>query len=93
MFPHLNLGKDGSLPRGAKDIGQGYTLLRACQNTPEPVMDAEANAILKYWEETMDRKHGPGGMSRIRRIHFGRRHASRFFSFNYSLSHSNISFT
>ena len=51
MFPHLNLGKDGSLPCGAKDIGQGYTLLHACQNTPEPVMDAEVNVILKYWEE------------------------------------------
>jgi hypothetical protein len=51
MFPHLNLGKDGSLPRGAKDLGQGYALLHACQNTPEPVTDAEANAIVKYWEE------------------------------------------
>ena len=51
MFPHLNLGKDGSLPCGAKDIGQGYILLHACQNTPKPVTDAEANAILKYWKE------------------------------------------
>ncbi len=51
MFPHLNLGKNGSLPRGVKDLGQGYTLLRACQNTAKPVTDAKANVILKYWEE------------------------------------------
>ena len=45
------MGDDGSLPRGAKDLGQGYALLRACQNTAEAVTDAESNAILKYWEE------------------------------------------
>jgi hypothetical protein len=39
------------LPRGAKDIGQGYALLRACQNGAKPVTEAEAAAILKYWEE------------------------------------------
>ncbi len=51
MFPHLNLNKDDSLPQGAKDLGQGYALLRACQTTAEPVTEAEAVAILKYWEE------------------------------------------
>lgn len=53
MFPHLKLRKDSmdSLPRGAKDLGQGYALLRACQKTVKPVEEAEASAILKYWEE------------------------------------------
>ena len=48
MFPHLNLNKDDSLSRGAKDLGQGYTLLRACQTTAEPVTETKAVVILKY---------------------------------------------
>ena len=51
MFPHLNLNKDDSLPQGAKDLGQGYALLCACQTTAEPVTEAKAVVILKYWEE------------------------------------------
>jgi hypothetical protein len=53
MFPRLKLQKDsmGSFPRGAKDLGQGYALLRMCQKTAKPVDDAEAHAILRYWEE------------------------------------------
>ncbi len=56
MFPHLNvpnLDNDDSLrlPRGAKDLGQGYALLRMCQSTAKSVGDAEASAILRYWEE------------------------------------------
>jgi hypothetical protein len=51
MFPHLNLGNTNSLPCGAKDLGDGYALLHACQNAAEPVSDTEAIAILKYWEE------------------------------------------
>lgn len=51
MFPHLDLNKDDSLPRGAKDLGQGYAPLRVCQTTAEPVTNAKATAILRYWEE------------------------------------------
>ena len=53
MFPHLKLHKDlmDSFPWGAKDLGQGYALLRACQKTAKPVKEAEASAILRYWEE------------------------------------------
>lgn len=51
MFPHLKLGDNKPFPHGAKDLGQGYALLRACQNVAKPVTEAEANAILKYWEE------------------------------------------
>jgi hypothetical protein len=50
MFPHLGSDNDGSLPRGAKDLGQGYALLRPCQNAGHAVTEAEANAILRYWE-------------------------------------------
>ena len=53
MFPHLKLHKDpnDSFPQGAKDLGQGYVLLRACQKTAKPVKEPEANAITRYWEE------------------------------------------
>jgi hypothetical protein len=50
MFPDLELGNADTFPRGAKDLGQGYALLRACQNTAEPVTEVEANVILRYWE-------------------------------------------
>jgi len=53
MFPNLKLQKDSedSFPQGAKDLGHGYALLRACQKTAKPVKEAEANVILRYWEE------------------------------------------
>ncbi len=51
MFPHLKLGNDKSLPNGAKDLGEGYALLRAYQTIAKPVTEAEANVILRYWGE------------------------------------------
>lgn len=53
MFPRLKLHKDpdDSFPQGAKDLGQGYVLLCACQKTASPVEEPEANAITRYWEE------------------------------------------
>lgn len=53
MFPQLKWGKDSesSFPRGAKDVGQGYALLRACQKTAKPIEEVEADAILRYWGE------------------------------------------
>ena len=51
LFPDLDLGSTVASPRGSKDLGQGYVLLRACQTTAELVTEAEANAILRYWEE------------------------------------------
>jgi hypothetical protein len=53
MFPHIKLRIDpeDSFPRGAKDLGHGYALLHACQRTAKPVGEAEANAILRYWED------------------------------------------
>ena len=53
MFPQLRVREDpeDSFPRGAKDLGEGYALLRACQKTAKPVEEAEATVILRYWEE------------------------------------------
>jgi len=51
MFPQLNLDDDVSLPRGTKDVSQGYALLRPCQNTAKPVTEPEASAIVRYWEQ------------------------------------------
>ena len=51
MFPNLDLDHTGTFPRGAKDLGQGYALLRACQTAAEPVTEAEENVILLYWEK------------------------------------------
>jgi hypothetical protein len=55
MFPNLAMDKDDLLPRGAKDLGNGFALLHACQSTAELVTQAEGNAILRYWES----KHWP----------------------------------
>ncbi|KAF9463667.1 hypothetical protein BDZ94DRAFT_1258256, partial [Collybia nuda] len=49
MLPDILLS-DESLPRGAKDLGDKYVLLRACEDTPKPVTTAEAVAIMDYWE-------------------------------------------
>jgi hypothetical protein len=51
MMPDLNLGDKDSFPRGAKDLGQGYALLRPCEDTARQVTEAEARVILTYWEE------------------------------------------
>ena len=39
------------LPRGAEDIGDGYTLLRAKEKYPKPVRDCEARALVVYLQE------------------------------------------
>jgi len=49
MLPNLKLKKDDGLPLGAKDLGNGYALLRACEDTAKPVTEADAAAIMIYW--------------------------------------------
>ena len=49
IIPNLELRSKDNLPRGAMDLGAGYALLRACQETETDVPDLEANAILQYW--------------------------------------------
>ena len=53
MFPQLNLSRNSndSFPHGAKDLGDGYALLRACQRSAKSVEEAEANAITRYWHQ------------------------------------------
>ena len=53
MLPHLSLydTEMGSLPRSTKDVGQGYTLLRPCEDIARQVTEPEADAILTYWEK------------------------------------------
>ena len=51
MFPHLGLDKPDLLPRGAKDLGHEYVLLRPCEDVARQVTVFEANAILAYWEK------------------------------------------
>ena len=53
MLPLLSLDQNNTLalPHGAKDLGQGYTLLRPCEDITRQVTETEADAILKYWEE------------------------------------------
>jgi hypothetical protein len=49
MLPNLKLKKDDGLPLGAKDLGNGYALLRACEDTAKPVTETDAAAIMIYW--------------------------------------------
>ena len=49
MLPNLKLKKDDGLPLGAKDLGNGYALLRACEDTAKPVTEADAAVIMIYW--------------------------------------------
>ena len=52
MMPDiLNQGdKSMILPRGSKDLGGGYVLLRACQPTAVNISDREATAIMVLWD-------------------------------------------
>lgn len=52
MMPELKMGEtDSALPHGAKDLGEGYTLLHACEDTTKLVTDMEAQAIMTYWAQ------------------------------------------
>ena len=50
MLPSLKLDNDGDLSTGAKNLGGGYALLRACEDTAKPVTEVEALAIMDYWQ-------------------------------------------
>jgi hypothetical protein len=51
IIPALELWSKDNLPRGAMDLGEGYTLLRACQEIATDVPHMEANAIVEYWRD------------------------------------------
>lgn len=52
MMPHVLLSERDAtrIPRGARDLGEGYVLLRACQPTAIDVSGPEADAIMTLWE-------------------------------------------
>jgi len=50
MHPELE-PNNGGLPRGARDIGNGYTLLRAKEDTARPVRQCEVAAFRAYLGE------------------------------------------
>jgi hypothetical protein len=50
MIPGVDTERsdDGSLPRGSKDLGDGFVLLRAREKVPRPLRDCEADALCEY---------------------------------------------
>jgi hypothetical protein len=52
MMPGVLLSEDrsGAIPRGSRDLGDGYMLLRACQPTAIDISEPEATAIMKLWD-------------------------------------------
>ena len=50
MIPGLDTeGSDGGhLPRGSKDLGDGFVLLQARESDPRPLRDCEADALCEY---------------------------------------------
>jgi hypothetical protein len=51
MFPDLEESED-KIPRGAKDLGNGYVLLRAREETAKYIEDAECRALKLYLQDT-----------------------------------------
>ncbi|KAH7905503.1 hypothetical protein BJ138DRAFT_1017616, partial [Hygrophoropsis aurantiaca] len=54
MCPDLDTNSDSHLPRGARDLGDGYTLLRARDIAERPVYGDEGAAIREYLRGDMD---------------------------------------
>lgn len=55
MIPNLELGTENIIPRGAKDLGDGYVLLRARDRAARQISTSECQALQKYLEETHER--------------------------------------
>ncbi len=51
MMPGLSLKNKEKLPNNSVDLGQGYTLLRACDSVARVVLTQEAQAILDLWDK------------------------------------------
>jgi hypothetical protein len=71
MLPHIKLKKDDGLPLGAKDLGNGYALLRACEDTAKPVTKREAHVIMDYWanKEWPNQGSWPRAVKRWAQLH------------------------
>jgi len=50
MIPQLDIGNsdEGRLPRGSRDLGEGFILLRARESDPSDLRDCEADALHNY---------------------------------------------
>lgn len=50
MIPGVDTERsdEGNLPRGSKDLGDGFVLLRARESDPRPLRDCEADALCEY---------------------------------------------
>jgi hypothetical protein len=50
MIPGVDTERsdEGKLPRGSKDLGDGFLLLRARESDPRPLRDCEADALCEY---------------------------------------------
>jgi hypothetical protein len=49
MYPHLSIDVEKALPQGARDLGNGYALLRPHDRTSRSMSAAEANALTEFW--------------------------------------------
>ena len=66
MIPDLE-GPDNSIPRGAKDLGDGYILLRARDRTARQVDVAESQALRRYLQSTHNKDLPEGWAPKVLR--------------------------
>jgi len=59
MIPQLNVGDsdEGRLPRGSRDLGDGFILLCAWEADPSPLRDCEADTLRSYLGIVSDSVH------------------------------------
>lgn len=68
MMPDLSLKVKDKLPEYSVDLGNGYVLLRACDNVLREVPGPEAHAILKLWlEEGWPNRDGWASTRKVKR--------------------------
>ena len=66
MIPDLE-GPDNSIPRGTKDLGDGYILLRARDRTARQVDVAESQALRRYLQSTHNKDLPEGWAPKVLR--------------------------
>jgi hypothetical protein len=83
MLPDALLSEDrsGTMPRGSRDLGDGYVLLRACQPTAINILEPEATTIMKLWDAKgwPNRDHWPRAVRRWARLQLPNRQIARSY--------------